>query len=733
MKGLRLIDRLSGQIWTANQEANLAGLVLLDSEQPVWLNGLQVEHTAYLVALPNGKIHLKDSQGDEIQLADWDSQLLPIKHERNSYLMFESRLRDLVKHGASFSDWLKVSPWVIQDIKDIERVLLNRFDRMLERHLWHLEEVSRRPQTRLTIEIERMPVGRARRIPPKAYPYLAAHTEDWEYRKLTSVVPSRILSTLPEELINFYENRLAARLITDCFRYLGDRLLELVAIENDLDKANPKQAGTHQRQQRIYRLMGEAIDLGVLQRRIHSTRIVLEKLRSRVMRLFESQLYKAITPQHRDQIPAEIRNTNILVNDRNYRFVNLLWKEYLEQNIRRPKTVQEIAKEQQNLCQGFHHFCAVLICHALHGLGFAENETSSLPHNRLSLASPWGTVELAWEADETITIGRNGNLLVRFVPIPSTLAANPHKVTHRLAEVRTAMRLTRKNSGKSPSRKKYPYTVILYPGQGTELSALDDETQAQLLTLGFDSSHSQEYGILPVSSYLLSSVERVGRSIRWSIWGSMFESYPPEISVPVRFETEILNKHTWLHSKGKHGVAHVLRLPEKVETSSLQEFLRQARSTLQSRSGKIHQLDLDNIAQCQQSLIEAERQLTELLTCPLCHQPANPDDFMLRENESFICICRDRDCRAAQWGLRICGVCGSKYPFLIQSGDGLSLPEHTHAGWLDDIFGMDVLSAPCPTTSNKWEFRCPHCGSCPKAQTSAICELCQVTKKDKKQ
>lgn len=383
MKGIRLTDRLIGQPWKKNKKAGLPGQFLLNSDGAVQLNGWYVKNFAYLVPTPGGKIKITNDFGEELALDNWDSRLLPIQHEKYSYLMFANRLGELIDNRSFFSDWLKVSPLVLQDLSKVQ---LNTFDHMIERHIWHLEEVCRRPQTRLKIEIELMPVGRARRIPPKAYAYLAAHTEDWEHRKLISVAPSRILSTLPDELINFYENRLVARLVYELYKYLRIRLEEGKAYKSGLDYF---ELGTYHRQQRVYNLMGEAVDLVQLQSQTQSFLHFIEGLYSRIVALLNSQVYKEINTQERDQIPDEVRNTNILVNDRHYRFVNLLWKEYLKKNPHRPKTMLEITKEQQELCQGFYSFSRLAICHSLQALGYSPQGSNQPNDNSTLLSSAW--------------------------------------------------------------------------------------------------------------------------------------------------------------------------------------------------------------------------------------------------------------------------------------------------------------------------------------------------------
>lgn len=712
MKNIRLTDRLSGQLFGKNKITGLPGQFLLDSDGEIQLNGWSVKNPAYLVPSPGGRIKITNEYGEEINLDNWDSRLLPVQHEKYSYLMFANRLGEkTIDNGESFSDWLNISPLVLQDLSKVQ---LNDFDHIIERHIWHLEEICRRPQTRLRIEIELMPVGRARRIPPKAYAYLAAHTEDWEHRKLMSVAPRRILSTMPDELINFYENRLVARLVYELYKYLRIRWEEGIAHKSGLDHF---EIGTYHRQQRIYNLMGESVGLLQLQSQTQSFLHFIEGLYSRIVVLLNSQVYKEINAQERDQVPDEVRNTNILVNDRHYRFVNLLWKEYLKKNPHRSKTMPEITKEQQDLCQGFYRFSRLIICHSLDALGYNSQSSNPSDDNFTLLTSAWGTIQIDWNKDQSIAIKKDNQLILRFVPIISTLASVAHKTIENIEFIQSSLEASEKKS-----TAVQVFTVILYPGQVAEFADLDEKVRMQAMTIGIDLPQPRFFGLIPISSYLPGSVERVGRAIRWAIWNSLFSNYPLLVNIPVRFEEEILKeKNSWLRFSGNHGIAHLLRQPDSAEKHSLQEYIRQKRSELQSKGGRASQMDIDQLVECEKSIELMISKLEALYVCPFCHQKIRFDDFSAREENSFSCTCRNRDCREAQWGLRICGNCRKKYPYLIQNGEGLHIPEKTVAGWLDDIFGMDILAEPCPKNPTNWDFHCPHCGYCPAAKTSTQC------------
>ena len=726
MKGFQLIDRFTGKDWPLTQTTGLVGTLILSCNEPTWLNGVRIDRSAYLVPLPDGKFSLTDAHANEFEFSDWNGRLLPVKHEKDSYLGFRNQLKDLAENMSPNGEWLKVSPWIIKDLKHVQP---NHLDLILKRYLWHLEEVSRRPQTRLTIEIERMPVSRARRIPARAYPYLASHTEDWEHRKLTTVIPHKILSTLPDDLLNFYENRLVARLIYDFFIYLRGRLQELDAIREGLGEANPE-LGTHQRQQRVFRLMGYAIDYGEFQNRTQATRQLIEDLYARSVVLLNSKLFKAISPQERSQIPDEVRYTNILVNDRNYQFINVLWKELLSfQNYHR-KTLQEITYEQQELCNGFQNFCLLLVHHALKNLGFVSEEQGTQTNSTVTLTGACGRMELYVDDCQNILLKQDSQVLVRFLPLASKLLSVPHQFGEHISEIQSRLVKHKKRSSANPENKDL--TIILYPGQKDDVDRLQEDIKWQAITIGPDLHSHQQFGLLLVSSYLPGSVERVGRAVRWALWSKLFRSYPPRISLPATYERHLLAESSgWLASTDKHGVASVLRLPTEKETRIFKDYLHQKVGELQSGGLKKHKLDLHYISQSEASLEQAIEGFAALYTCPICQQPARAEDFIPRGQGNFICHCRNSDCRNTEWGLRRCGACGENYPYLIQEGKGLILPKNLHPGWLDDIFGMDVLSAPCFLNPLKWEFRCPHCGACPSAQNQAACLSCVEVKKEK--
>lgn len=720
MKDFWFRDRLTGQESTRFIDSSLAGKVLVYFDPPAWINGIPASPGSYLLPTRSGKAIIRTLEGVTTLAENIPFQQFPIKNEKESLLVFGKRLQEIIDLDATWSDWAEVSPLVVSNL---QKVRLNHFDKILQQYLWHLQEVSRNPRTQLTIEIERLPVGRARRIPTKAYEHLASHTEDWEYRKLTSVVPNRILSTLPDDLINFYENRLAARLIVDIFRYLRDRIKVLRDIENFQVEIS---LGTHQRRRRVLQLLAEAVDPEETHRHAKATHEILEDLYQRTLGMFDQILYQAIPPQVRDQVPDEVRATNILVNDRHYRFINLIWKEYLQHQQNQPKTNAQIQHELQDLCKSYDLYCCLLVCRSLAQLGFKpELDFPLLKGSPTHLRSTFGEVIFNWEEDGTFSILRENRILLRLVPLITTLTSNmePSEVSHYFEEILTDIKGKPKVAKKIPKHAQMEQvpTVILYPGSSDERRQLPTTLQQRALSLGNDLPEPEKVGFVPVSTYDLGSVERVARALRWSIMSDQILSYPPIVQVPVRGREEILKRANFLQATDDISNLKLLREPEESEYFPLQEYIKHTIGNLKSKGGKANAGEIALFEKFLNDLDGVFQQLDSLRNCPLCGKKSRREEFHISAEDHFFCECKERDCNLI-WGTRACTNCHNRFPFMRFNDP--QIPEKTPPGWVEETYGMDILAIPCPSRGREMAYICPVCGSCGYTPGRPGCVTC---------
>jgi len=730
MSAFRLLDRFTGQETTGLPAESVLGRWLLIIDAGVQLNGLPVSSGEFLLPDSNGEAVVQLAGDGLVVLRPGSLESFPAQEERQSFLVIGAAQ----EHNTTWVDWEGSSP-LEESIPQKAQIL--PFEHMLNRYLDKVKRVCRKPVNRLTGETARVPIGRARRIPTRSYEYLANHTEDWQYRSLTSVVPRRIISTITEELLDFYENRLAVRLVELVHLYLHKRLKSL-----DRDKQNliSLEFGTHARQDRVFSLLSEGLEVERFRKNLEPTTGYLKELYRRVLEIQDLPLYNKIPATSRKSVPAEVRATNILTNDRHYRYVNILWKHYLYEHQVRPKNKAEQHKELQAYCQGFDRYSFLLVVRALKALGFEPSVRVNPQFGQaISLNSPYGVIELHWQYDHTIQIFRNGRLLARVIPLAEALTRGKTADEivvhlHELAGVFSSARLKGKKVRKTPVVKNLatdfdpgqpePQVFILYPGAASERQELPGYLQRLANSPGNDLTQPEKVGFIPVSPYELGCVERVGRAMRWAIFSDLYHSYPLHIDIPVRFERQIFESASWLKRGERLGEALVVRWVDLQgrEYRAHDDLISDWKGNLVRKGLQANKNEIDRINQYQQDFIEILSRMTHLRTCPVCGKVTRPENFHPDEQGAFSCTCEQRNC--ATWGLRRCGGCHQLFPFL-DYGSVPNASEKLQADWVDLWYGMDILAVPCLTQGQT--YLCPHCGSCGRGTqaNSTQCQACR--------
>lgn len=275
---------------------------------------------------------------------------------------------------------------IVPPVEEASR--LSWLDLALLRHLPHLQLVCHKPRMHLRVEEERVPVSRARRVPARAVASLVAHPEDWEHRTLRNVRPARLLSSQVEDQYDLYENRVAVRLVDHLLEYVGERLEDLRRIKKERDEAESfrdDSRGSHWRRNRLYRLLGAYFESETTGADLNSAIKKLDDAQHDLQGLLGSVLYKEI-PRNTFVAPA-LQSTNILVNDPHYRKVAELWRIWARDGHKPHPTREQIRNQRQASCRHFDQFARLLVCRALHDLGYALISSSKgpVPHAQLDL------------------------------------------------------------------------------------------------------------------------------------------------------------------------------------------------------------------------------------------------------------------------------------------------------------------------------------------------------------
>lgn len=263
---------------------------------------------------------------------------------------------------------------VVPLIRRIKNKLnLSEFEKFLLDKLFHLEEIFRVPHYLLHREIEKVHVSKAKRIPSKSYQYLASHTEDWVHKSIVSFKPSRILHEELDLNFDIYENQLCVTLVQRCLVYLNSRLKEIQDIKSFLNeyekllKNRNDQKSWYKKTERNLRLIGAVYDdenyRGSSQdgATLSETENVLNQIQKRLQLLQKSDLFDLVNKRTMQSIA--LKNTNVLVNHKHYRYVKTLWIEL--DKVKPEKSDSEKLKHEQDVINGLRLYAKSIITYTL--------------------------------------------------------------------------------------------------------------------------------------------------------------------------------------------------------------------------------------------------------------------------------------------------------------------------------------------------------------------------------
>jgi len=624
----------------------------------------------------------------------YNKKLTSDKLTENAVSEFTRSINNLLVK--SWNTTLELSPLVP---KFSERIEIQNFERIIESKLGHLSEVCRRPITLLSTEIEKIHVSRAIRIPNEATEYLLSHTEDWEKRTIQTIQPHNVLSELIIDEYNIYENKVSARLVDHLRSYLFIRIMEVKKLHEMIYETNYS-LESHSWEKhafRVYGLWGESFESGTEE----IAKTTLRRLKTMYYKLgglIDSPLYKKI-PKTANVEPS-LMDTNILINDQHYRQVSKLWREWYKINKIEVLTGDELYKKKQEIYSGFNHFCWLLIIKALNHLEIGP-ENKDLPiQKKFKINGRKAGLELIRCDDQTFEVHINdfGEKL-RFVPVFSNL----NNLITSDDEFDNFISSIDKQVEKSSCK-----TIILFPEQNNAKSDKNRLMKINSLFLKTDVKNIS-YGILPVSPFSLFSVEKVGRAIRQFLDGTIIKSYPPEIDIDNSLISELLQKNNhWFESNNKSDGIFIIKPPTSTDIKKLDRYINSEIHKAQGK-GKSYNYRKHILEDFNVKLREIKNCYIHLLICPTCNvsQPKNNFNNRYLNNKTFTCSCNN--CNVV-WGLNSCANCMSNYPFI--SLNAKITKDQINVGWVDEMFGMDLISSPCSCKGERMYYRCTNCNYC---------------------
>lgn len=206
-------------------------------------------------------------------------------------------------------NWMQISPLVPNEHKTLE---LDDVEQAIEQDWLPLSAVCSRPRDRLGVTEEVVPPSRARRIPPTALTHLATHSENWLDRDHSGVTPARVLTVLFVEELDFYENRLAAKLVDHLRAHLAERIRQIRSVARQMDDIRRYRYQLDNRlswrnRDRVARLLADQVDLDLQSTTAKTTLGALAKLDRSLTSLRGSVLYRSVNRARRCHSPCAVQ------------------------------------------------------------------------------------------------------------------------------------------------------------------------------------------------------------------------------------------------------------------------------------------------------------------------------------------------------------------------------------------------------------------------------------------
>lgn len=571
-----------------------------------------------------------------------------------------------------------------------ERARLQPLDVEIARHLPHLQHVCHRPRLHLRVEEERLPVSRARRVPVRAVADLVSHPGDWEHRSLRSIHPARVLSRQVEDEWDLYENRVAVRLVDHLLEYLARRLEELRRIKEILDGSRDyseeMRATSYRRARRIAALWAETLE-SKPEGELGRTMKRLELAQRSLQHLLDAPLYRAI-PRRRS-VPTALKQTNILVNDAQYRKVAALWRAWVRHGRRRQETMQQRALRRLRQAQAWDQYVLHLVARTFADLGWVAHEESS---------RTWSLSRRGWrpvrvQVDDLGVVRLSSHRCLALVPLCADLSATD---AAQLAACVRGM------DGADTA------VVLVHVGVRAPLPDLDRATG-----WGFGG----QTALLGCSPWDIDSEERMARVVHGWLARAATPAYPRARQIPALPETP---GWRWLHRSDPHMVA--TRAPDPREAAAARAWGVAAGRELQvaarwaKKARQASPVAPRRAVRAFADFVDAAvSELHGMDECPVCGGAGAVEVRLGTRPDAADTTwwARCEDC-ASEWGLRACGSCGGSYRALAaQVGlDRGAASAAADSAWPDRVLGRDVWAQPCRTAALGDAFRCTECGVC---------------------
>lgn len=549
----------------------------------------------------------------------------------------------------------------------------------LETNKAQLRGVFHAPFAELSYVAERVAAPRAKRISRRAVQVLAAHSEDWLKASGTGVTPRRIEALERDEVVDIYENRVAARLIDDVRRHLK-RLLEE---DQNLQVLLQEIRGSFRKTERLAYLWArqtpsEELREAQLKRRqrIRGLMVLVEEFR-------DSRLYVGVPQRTRVRQPIIV--TNLLGQDLNYRGVRRLWEDWWKSR-KIDGNPEEYRARLLDETKAFFDLTWLIVSRSLENLSTTESPITRRS-GEIEFRSNWGSLcfktinsfdDGSWELIATNKNSEQPNSSTLVVSIACQILQGTNgDVRGRVNKILRQL-----------DTEKFQNVLICFPGTMGDVDPYKDVRELGLSLNPIASigrNHPRNVWLVPISPLDLESSERVERIVRWIVISQSLLLYPVKVSTSKAVCDFVAGMS--FSSVVRNGPdLEVNQFLGRKEQVRFENEIDQRIKALQSQLRGIGVAEAGALKTLKSDIRLASTQIEAWMVCPICGKEGLLEARSSHTFESKCKVCESR------WGLRHDASSNHRVPFLWMGDGKADIPPGPEISkWL----GRDVLAEPC--------------------------------------
>jgi hypothetical protein len=217
------------------------------------------------------------------------------------------------------------------------------------------QTINQHPRMSMRYDVELMATSRVKRYASNYQAHLVAHSECWQQRTFTGIIPKKLKGQISEDEIVIYENMVYARLIDNLLRYLAGaqaRIAQILKVIEEFGQLDA-QANVHHYVTQIATDWGRAFvqaDAAALTQKSHDQMNSVQHLCAKLIQMKNSSLYRAI-PQNL-QVAVALKSTNILIHDDNYSRLASIWNTWSKVSAKKrlnPNQLLDVKQHRQRI------------------------------------------------------------------------------------------------------------------------------------------------------------------------------------------------------------------------------------------------------------------------------------------------------------------------------------------------------------------------------------------------